>query len=176
LTVYRDGSTAQDATGLTLTTDFAGRTGLNSVQIDLSTAGFYSSAGYYSVVVSSGAASTDASAQDISGYVITDFTVESLPNIVLHSIAGSSAAADTLREHVQAQTTGVTLTGSSREFIESDLSETTPDHYNGLVLKFNSGALAGQGVDIIDYSSTGKLTFGATLTETPSSGLPFVIA
>lgn len=113
-----------------------------------------------------------STASSIDGVTSVNSTVDAN----LAQILGSSADALTFRDHVIAQTTGIALAGSSREFINTDLAETTPDHYNGLILKFISGNLDGQASDISDYSSTGKITFGSTLTEVPSSGDKFILA
>lgn len=227
VTVYRDGSTVQDSSGVTLTSTFDTVTGLNHLQVDMSTAGFYSSAGEYTAIISSGAAS-----EDLSGYVIGQWsireryqsfstagletvstagletasslvdvvrwggtTVEGMPHdsslvtsqfstagletassiVDMHYIAGASTSALTFKQHADAQTTGITLDGSSNTFANTDLTETTPDHYKGLIIKFTSGALNGQGSDITAYSSTGKVTF-TSVTDNVSSDITFVIA
>ena len=52
----------------------------------------------------------------------------------------------------------------------TNLTETTDDHYNGRVLVFTSGTLAGQATNITDYDGASKkLTFTA-LTEAPQTG------
>ena len=70
LTVYGASATDPSATGITLTSTFNAVTGLSHVKIAMSTTGFYSSAGEFQVVVSSGAAS-----EDLTGYVICEFSV-----------------------------------------------------------------------------------------------------
>lgn len=55
--------------------------------------------------------------------------------------------------------------------------EATPDHYNGRLILFTSGALLGQMSDITDYvqaNSKEKFTY-STLTEAPSDGDTYVI-
>lgn len=81
VTVYRDGSTVQDTTGTTLTASFDTITGLNHVQVDMSTAGFYSSAGTYTAIISSGAAS-----ENLAGYVLAHWSL--LDRSPLTSTAG----------------------------------------------------------------------------------------
>jgi hypothetical protein len=70
----------------------SGVTGLNTVQVDMSTAGFYSSAGSYTAIISSGAAS-----EDLTGYVVAHW---SLRNRRFFSTAGletlSTAGLETL--------------------------------------------------------------------------------
>ena len=55
--------------------------------------------------------------------------------------------------------------------------ETTPDHYNGRLLLFTSGALLGQMTDVTDYVSANskeKFTYTA-LTEAPADGDRYVV-
>ena len=57
----------------------------------------------------------------------------------------------------------------------TDLSEATDDHYINRSVVWLTGALAGQGRVITDYTgSNGKLTYAAT-TEAPSAADTFVI-
>lgn len=52
----------------------------------------------------------------------------------------------------------------------TDLTEATDDHYNGRVLIFTSGVLAGQATNITDYDGASKkLTFTA-LSDQPATG------
>lgn len=94
VTVYRQAVTGESASGLTLTSTFDTRTGLNHVQIDMSTAGFYSSAGDFMAIVSSGAANSE----DLSGYTVAQWSI--LSRSPLTSTAGletlSSAGLETL--------------------------------------------------------------------------------
>ena len=57
----------------------------------------------------------------------------------------------------------------------TDLTEATDDHYNGRLIVWQTGVLAGQASDITDYlGSTGMLTYTA-VTEAPSSTDKFLI-
>lgn len=80
-----------------------------------------------------------------------------------------------LQRGVQGLVTGSAQSGATTISIPTSLSETTPDHYNGRVITFTSGALAGQSTDITDYSAQGVLTVTA-LTEAPAPGDEFVIS
>lgn len=57
----------------------------------------------------------------------------------------------------------------------TDLTEATDDHYNGGVIVFTSGALAGQRTDITDYNGTTKAVTVTALTEAPGDNDTFVI-
>lgn len=95
ITVYRNLSTVPDASGLTLVSSFNEVTGLNRVQVDLSTAFFYSSAGSYMSVITSGG----AGGEDLSGYILGEWTIKGR-FVGLESSAGletlSSAGLETL--------------------------------------------------------------------------------
>lgn len=59
---------------------------------------------------------------------------------------------------------------------ETDLTETTADHYNNQFVFFISGLLAGQSRKISDYDGTNKrVTVATALTEAPSDGDKFII-
>ena len=80
-----------------------------------------------------------------------------------------------LQRGVQALVTGTVQSGASSTSIPTDLTETTPEHFNGRTITFTSGALAGQATDITDYAANGVLTVTA-LTEAPEPGTEFVIS
>ena len=68
-------------------------------------------------------------------------------------------------------------TPTTTEFEADDVTEATADHYNGRVVLFTSGALAGQATLIEDYvltGSNGHFTVTA-LTEAPSNNDTFII-
>ena len=62
-------------------------------------------------------------------------------------------------------------------FYSDDITEATPDHYNGRIVIFTSGALQNQATDITDYElDTGEGKFTVTaLTEAPGDNDTFVI-
>ena len=66
---------------------------------------------------------------------------------------------------------------STTIFEADDITEATADHYNGRIVIFTSGNLAGQATDITDYElngSNGKFTVTA-MTEAPANDDTFVI-
>jgi len=70
------------------------------------------------------------------------------------------------------------FTPTMTEFEANDITESTDDHFNGRLITFTSGSLAGQQTDITDYTTGtgGKGHFTVTaLTEAPSNGDTFVI-
>lgn len=66
-------------------------------------------------------------------------------------------------------------TGSTTTSIVTNLTEATDDHYNGAVIAFTGGALAGQRTSISDYNGTTKTLTVVALTEAPANTDPFVI-
>jgi hypothetical protein len=70
--------------------------------------------------------------------------------------------------------TGFTATSS---IMDTTITEATADHFNGRVIVFTSGALAGQATLITDYAlntGRGRFTF-STLTEAVPNSTTFVI-
>lgn len=70
-----------------------------------------------------------------------------------------------------------THTPTTTEFQADDITEATADHFNGRIVIFTSGALAGQATDITDYVAVGGIgQFTVTaMTEAPANNDTFVI-
>jgi len=102
-------------------------------------------------------------------------TIELYDNNVT-SIGGSATAATNLSASAESIVSSSALTGTlSVTQMTTNLTEAADDHYNGRVVLWTSGALAGQGSDITDYDGTTKmLTYTAT-TEAPANTDTFVI-
>ena len=69
------------------------------------------------------------------------------------------------------------FSATTTEFESDDVTEATSDHYNGRVVVFTSGTVAGQATRITDYAqagSNGHFTVTA-LTEAPPNDATFVI-
>lgn len=68
-------------------------------------------------------------------------------------------------------------TPTTTEFQADDITEATADHYNGRIIIFTSGALAGQATSISDYVAVGGIGqfIVVALTEAPSDNDSFVI-
>jgi hypothetical protein len=91
------------------------------------------------------------------------------------AIAGDATAATNLSSSVLGIVSGACEGTPTNTVIQTDLAESTDDHYIGRVVVFTSGAVAGQATDITDYTgSTGTLTVTA-LTTAPSATDNFVI-
>lgn len=70
-------------------------------------------------------------------------------------------------------TTSVVLNATTG--IEGGAPSSTDDFYNGRVIIFITGALAGQATDITDYTGSSKTLTVTALTGAPSSGDTAVI-
>jgi hypothetical protein len=91
------------------------------------------------------------------------------------AIGNNATSATNLSASALGIVTGACEGTPSTTVIQTDLAETTDDHYIGRVVVFTSGAAAGQATDITDYTgSTGTITVTA-LTTAPSSSDTFVI-
>jgi len=79
---------------------------------------------------------------------------------------------------IQLGTTSAAVNDESAEATSfvTTLTEATPDHYNGGVLVFTSGALLGQARRISDYAGDTKtITLESALTEAPADEVTFII-
>ena len=68
-------------------------------------------------------------------------------------------------------------TPTTTEFEADDITEATADHYNGRIVIWTSGALAGQATSISDYAlSSGRGHFTVVaMTEAPANNDTFII-
>lgn len=92
------------------------------------------------------------------------------------SLNGDATAASNLSESAKAidPTTVAAGTITTTSF-PTNLDSSTDDFYIGLVLKFTSGALAGQGTAITDYVGSTKTVTVDALTSAPSENDEFVV-
>jgi hypothetical protein len=102
-------------------------------------------------------------------------------NVNFETIGGSSAPVTSFAAALLGYVTGTSdNTGftATTSIMDTTITEATADHYNGRVIVFTSGALAGQATLITDYALTGgrgRFTM-STLTEAVPNGTTFVIA
>lgn len=91
-------------------------------------------------------------------------------------ISGDSDAADNLEAAMESVVVGTVGSGSTTtKVVSSSITESTNDHYNGRLIVFRTGALAGQAASITDFSGASKEFTVSALTEAPTSGDLFVI-
>ena len=93
----------------------------------------------------------------------------------MSAISTSATAADNLEQSALGIVTGTAQGTPTTTVIDTDLTEATDDHYNGRILTFVTGAVAGQSTDITDYNGTTNELTVTALTNAPSSGDAFVI-
>lgn len=86
------------------------------------------------------------------------------------------ATIGTFGESFNGVVSGTAITGTlSTTQLTTNLTEATDDHYNGRVIIFITGVLAGQGTAITDYTGATKLLTVVAMTEAPGNGDDFVI-
>lgn len=130
--------------------------------------------GLYEFGVPDAAISSSAGASSVLYFKFlgpSDVTVPVMVEIELDKIDYQSASYAKLESSASTIVTGNPVAGTlSTTEMTTSLTETTDDHYNGRVLVFTSGTLAGQATNITDYDGASKkLTFTA-LTEAPQTG------
>lgn len=102
ISVYKDDSTTQSTSGVTLTASFDSVTGLNHVRITTSSDGsFYAAGSSFQVVITTGTVDSVS----VVGYVVANFTIRQAaaydaiagtPDVNVAQISGDSTAADNL--------------------------------------------------------------------------------
>lgn len=89
---------------------------------------------------------------------------------------GSSTGAQGLEAAAEGSVPGTCAAGSTNTTINTNLTEATDNHYNGRVIVFRAGALAGQGLLITAYNGTTKaLTVQNVTNDAPANTDAFVI-
>lgn len=114
LSVYKDNSTTQSTTGVTLTVDFDSVTGLHHFAIDTSADGtFYSAGSFFDVVITTGTVDSVS----VVGTVVASFTIRKVSALkpttagrTLDVSAGGEAGVDWA--NVGSPTTAVNLSGT----------------------------------------------------------------
>jgi len=115
ISVYKDNSTTQSTTGVTLTTDFDSVTGLNHVAIDTSADGsFYSSGSFFDVVITTGTVDSVSAVGSVVGRFTIRKTADLKPTTAGRTLdvsAGGEAGVDWA--NVGSPTTTLNLSGTT---------------------------------------------------------------
>ena len=91
------------------------------------------------------------------------------------AIDGNATAATNLRDGALGIVRGEASGTPTQTVIETNLSEANDNHYNGRILIFIDGDVAGQATDITGYDGTTNELTVTELTDAPSGGDAFVI-
>jgi len=93
-------------------------------------------------------------------------------------ISGDATAADRLESLMDGIVAGIVGTGSTTTSIANctGFTEATNDHFNGRLITFLTGNLAGQQTQITDYVGSTQTFTCAALTEAPANTDTFVIS
>lgn len=115
---------------------------------------------------------------DVPGLIaaLNDPTAAAVADAVWDEARSGHTTAGTFGESFNGVVNGEAATGTlSTTQMTTNLTEATDDHYNGRIVVFITGVLAGQATDITDYTGSAKLITMTALTEAPSNGDRFVI-
>lgn len=182
ISAYPANSTTQLTAGITLSVDFDSVTGLNNVRVVASGGNGYATATNYDLVITTGTVNSVSAV----GYVVGSFSIGNRTNnfddlYAAHVIAGSFG--QKLGAHLPAVLMGLTTAGSTTTTvvanattgIDGGVPSATNSFYNGRVLIFTSGALAGQATSITAYVGATQTFTVTAVTGSAASGVTFVI-
>lgn len=171
LSVYKDNSTTQSTTGVTLTADFDSVTGLNHFAIDTSADGtFYAAGSFFDIVITTGTVDSVS----VTGSVVASFTIRKDSSLkpttaarTLDVSAGGEAGVDWA--NVGSPTTSLALTGTTiatTQKVDVETIKTNPVVNAGTVTFPTTATLA----------STTNITAGTITTTTNLTNLPSIPA
>jgi hypothetical protein len=104
------------------------------------------------------------------------FTVANQLDANMLSISGDGTAADALEASMETLIVSTaTGTPTTTTMADSSLTETTNDHYNGRVIIWRTGALAGQATSITGYNGTTKTFTFTEVTNAASASDAYVL-
>lgn len=106
--------------------------------------------------------------QNPTGFV-GSFTLDPVPADMIE-LNSSTTAAINLMRGAQGLTVITVGTGSTTTVIETNLTETTNNHFNGKALTFITGALAGQSTGVTSYDGTNKRLTVVQVTDAAANG------
>lgn len=170
LSVYKDNSTTQSTTGVTLTADFDSVTGLNHFAIDTSADGtFYAAGSFFDIVITTGTVDSVS----VVGSVVGSFTLRKNSALkpttagrTLDVSAGGEAGVDWA--NVGSPTTSLALTGTtiaSTQKVDVDTIKTNPVVNAGTVTFPTTATLAST-----TNITGGTITTVTNLTNAPTNG------
>lgn len=109
--------------------------------------------------------------------VVSDVYSNLAAGVDVGSISGDASAAARLEAMMDGIVTATVndAGATTTTFIGSGFTEATDDHFNGRLITFLTGALAGQQTDITDYTGATQTFTVTALTEAPANGVSFVI-
>ena len=161
ISVYKDNSVTQSTTGVTLTADFDGVTGLNHFAIDTSADGtFYSAGSFFDIVITTGTVDSVS----VTGSCVGQFTLRKTSALMpttagrtLDVSAGGEAGVDWA--NVGSPTTSLALTGTTiatTQKVDIETIKTNPVVNGGTITFPTTATLA----------STTNITAGTVTTAT----------
>lgn len=169
VSVYKKGSLVESTTGVTLTVDYDGKTGLHDVSIDTgSDLSFYARENEFEAVITTGT----VDGISVVGYTVFSFSIDNRVK-VLNRFARAEKA-------VTLGTVGSASTLTSVVTSALDPPAVSLDQFRGQVIAFDKDTtttgLRGQKAEITGSSVAGVIALGGTgLSDAPVSGDTFTI-
>lgn len=172
ISVYKDNSTTQSTSGVTLTVDFDSVTGLNHVAVDTSSDGtFYSAGSFFDVVITTGT----VGGTSVVGYVVGRFCLRKTSALkpttagrTLDVSAGGEAGVDWA--NIGSPTTSVNLSGTTVktatdvETDTADIQSRLPAALVGGRIDANVGAISSDATAADNLEAALDGTGGVTIT------------
>lgn len=172
ISVYKSDGTTESTTGVTLTPDFDGITGLHNVKIDLSADSFYAVSEDYQVVITVGTVDSVS----VVGVVVAEFSIENrFDEADLVSISGDAQSATDLKDFADAgydpatnKVQGVVLTDTLTTYTGN--TKQTADH-TAAIAAIPTTAMRGT-----DTAALASVCTETRLAELDAANLPADIA
>jgi hypothetical protein len=181
--VYKVNNTTEISTGVSLTANFDGVTGLNHVEVVTSDS-IYDDPGQYEAVITQGTVDSVS----VVGACVGRFTIGLNADAVWdeaysdHTTSGSfGRLMDILRKAnlvTEGVVTSATANNTVMQFVSTttDIANKADDHWRGQTLLFVSGNLTGQSTTVARFNtSTNTITVDSPLTEAPAINDEFVM-
>lgn len=170
ISAYLNGSTTQITSGITLTVDFDGVTGLNSVAVAATSGNGYSVGDQVALVITTGTVDSVS----VVGEVVAEFTIGAMADNVLNAVAGSYLTAGTVGEALalgSAALADTTITGTpTSTALQLTAGSSVDNFYNDQLVYILSGTGIGQVRPVSSYNGTTKtLTVDEPFAVTPAA-------
>jgi hypothetical protein len=162
ISVYKDNSTTQSTTGVTLTTDFDSVTGLNHVAIDTSADGsFYSSGSFFDVVITTGTVDSVSAVGSVVGRFTIRKTADLKPTTAGRTLdVSATGEAGVDWANVGSPTTTLNLSGTTIK-TATDVETDTADIQSRIPAALVSGRIDAS----VGAMATGVLTATAIAAD-----------
>lgn len=174
---YEDNGTTEITAGITLTTDFDTRTGLNHLRIVATGANGYEAGKSYALVITAGTVDSVS----VVGEVVGHFTLErsALANdaitaakMATDAIGAAELAGDVPSDLLIIVTSGTADSGSTTTMVDAGLTQADTDYWKDSAILFVNGSIAGQARRVTAFNAaTDTITFAPATTQAVGTNL-----